>query len=154
ERYTAPVDDASGARIGRLVVLRDVTREREAERIKNDLMATVSHELRTPLASVLGYAELLRTRRLDTGTRDEILGTVHKEAKRLSALIDDFRDRQTIEQDRPVLAREPFSVDELLVEQVRAFAGQSLEHSLEFVPGHPPAIALGDRARIAQVVAN
>ena len=62
ERYTAPVDDASGARIGRLVVLRDVTREREAERLKSDLMSTVSHELRTPLASVLGYAELLRTR--------------------------------------------------------------------------------------------
>ena len=65
ERYTAPVDDEAGARIGRLVVLRDVTREREAERLKSDLMATVSHELRTPLASVLGYAELLRTRRLD-----------------------------------------------------------------------------------------
>ena len=40
ERYTAPVDDASGARIGRLVVLRDVSREREAERLKSDLMAT------------------------------------------------------------------------------------------------------------------
>ena len=63
ERYTAPVDDEAGARLGRLVVLRDVTREREVEQLKSDLMATVSHELRTPLASVLGYAELLRTRR-------------------------------------------------------------------------------------------
>ena len=100
ERYTAPVDDDAGARIGRLVVLRDVTREREVDQLKSDLMATVSHELRTPLASVLGYAELLRTRRLDRSTRDEILGTVHREAKRLSALIDDFLDLQTIEQDR------------------------------------------------------
>ena len=64
ERYTAPVDDEAGARIGRLVVLRDVTREREVDQLKSDLMATVSHELRTPLASVLGYAELLRTREL------------------------------------------------------------------------------------------
>ena len=93
ERYTAPVDDEAGARIGRLVVLRDVTREREVEQLKSDLMATVSHELRTPLACVLGYAELLRTRALDATTaRDEILGTVHREAKRLSALIDDFLD--------------------------------------------------------------
>ena len=130
ERYTAPVDDEAGARIGRLVVLRDVTREREVDQLKSDLMATVSHELRTPLASVLGYAELLRTRRLDAPAREEILGTVHREAKRLSALIDDFLDVQAIEQDRLTLTREPFSVDELLEEQVRTFAGQSAAHRL------------------------
>ena len=125
ERYTAPVDDAAGARIGRLVVLRDITREREAERLKSDLMATVSHELRTPLASVLGYAELLRTRELRAGDARGDPRDRPPEAKRLSALIDDFLDLQAIEQDRLALAREPFSVDELLAEQVRTFAGQS-----------------------------
>ena len=133
----------TGARIGRLVVLRDVTREREVERLKSDLMATVSHELRTPLASVLGYAELLRTRRLEPAMRDEILGTVHREAKRLSALIDDFLDLQTIEQDRLVLAREPFSVDELLAEQVRTFRARASAHQLEL------ALGAGRRVRAA-----
>ncbi len=154
ERYTAPVDDDSGVRIGRLVVLRDVSREREAERLKSDLMATVSHELRTPLASVLGYAELLRTRRLDASARDEILGTVHREAKRLSALIDDFLDLQSIEQDRLVLVRAPFSVTELLAESVATFSGQSAVHQLDLVTGLDSVMALGDRSRIAQVVAN
>jgi signal transduction histidine kinase len=154
ERYTAPVDDASGARIGRLVVLRDVSREREAERLKSDLMATVSHELRTPLASVLGYAELLRTRRLDAAARDEIVGTVHREAKRLSALIDDFLDLQSIEQDRMVLSRAPFSVVDLLSESVATFSGQSALHRLELSPAAGSVMALGDRARIAQVIAN
>ena len=154
ERYTAPVDDLDGQRIGRLVVLRDITRERQAERLKSDLMATVSHELRTPLASVLGYAELLRTRELPPAIREEILGTVHTEAKRLSALIDDFLDLQTIEQDRLVLAREPFLVDELLAEQVRTFSGQSSLHAVELASVPDGARAVGDRARIAQVVAN
>jgi signal transduction histidine kinase/CHASE3 domain sensor protein len=154
ERYTAPVDDEEGARIGRLVVLRDVTREREVDQLKSDLMATVSHELRTPLASVLGYAELLRTRQLDSSMREEILGTVHREAKRLSALIDDFLDVQAIEQDRLTLTREPFSLGELLEEQVRTFAGQSAAHSLRLVVPSRPVSAIGDRARIAQVVAN
>jgi signal transduction histidine kinase len=154
ERYSAPVDDLDGRRIGRLVVLRDITRERQAERLKSDLMATVSHELRTPLASVLGYAELLRTRELSPAMREEILGTVHTEAKRLSALIDDFLDLQTIEQDRLVLAREPFSVDELLAEQVRTFAGQSVAHVVELASVPDGARAMGDRARVAQVVAN
>jgi signal transduction histidine kinase len=154
ERYSAPVDDLDGHRIGRLVVLRDVTRERQAERLKSDLMATVSHELRTPLASVLGYAELLRTRELAPAMREEILGTVHTEAKRLSSLIDDFLDLQTIEQDRLVLAREPFSVDELLAEQVRTFSGQSASHVVELISVPDGARAVGDRARVAQVVAN
>jgi signal transduction histidine kinase len=154
ERYSAPVDDLDGNRIGRLVVLRDITRERQAERLKSDLMATVSHELRTPLASVLGYAELLRTRELSPAMREEILGTVHTEAKRLSALIDDFLDLQTIEQDRLVLTREPFSVDELLAEQVRTFSGQSVAHIVELTSVPDGALAVGDRARVAQVVAN
>jgi two-component system phosphate regulon sensor histidine kinase PhoR len=154
ERYTAPVDDEAGARIGRLVVLRDVTREREVDQLKSDLMATVSHELRTPLASVLGYAELLRTRKLEPSMREEILGTVHREAKRLSALIDDFLDVQAIEQDRLALTREPFSLSELLEEQVRTFAGQSSLHALRLVVPSTPVRAVGDRARIAQVVAN
>ena len=117
-------------------------------------MATVSHELRTPLASVLGYAELLRTRDLPPATREEILGTVHTEAKRLSALIDDFLDLQTIEQDRLVLASEPFSVYDLLAEQVRAFSGQSADHEVQLASAPDGTVALGDRARIAQVVAN
>jgi signal transduction histidine kinase/CHASE3 domain sensor protein len=154
ERYTAPVDDLDGERIGRLVVLRDVTRERQAERLKSDLMATVSHELRTPLASVLGYAELLRTRAIAPEAREEILGTIHQEAKRLSALIDDFLDLQTIEQQRLELLREPFSIHDLLAEQVRTFAGQSEAHAVELATAPDGAVARGDRRRIAQVVAN
>ena len=154
ERFTAPVDAEDGSRIGRLVMLRDVTRERDAERLKTDLMATVSHELRTPLASVLGYAELLRTRRLEPSARDEIVGTVHREAKRLSGLIDDFLDLQSIEQDRFVLTLEPFSVDTLLQEAVATFRGQSQRHELELSLCATPVRASGDRGRIVQVVSN
>jgi signal transduction histidine kinase len=117
-------------------------------------MSTVSHELRTPLASVLGFTELLRTRRLDPATRDEILEIVHREASRLSVLIDDFLDLQKLEQDRMVLTRSEFSVVSLLEESVATFAGQSAEHTLELTPAAEPVVAFGDRARIAQVVAN
>jgi signal transduction histidine kinase len=153
ELYSVPVD-VSGRRVGRLLVLRDVTDERQAERLKSDLMSTVSHELRTPLASVLGYAELLRTREMEPAARNRILGVVHREAQRLSALIDDFLDLQRIEEDRLRLERRPFRVDELLDEQVRTFRGQSETHRLELAIEESPLLASGDRRRIAQVVAN
>jgi signal transduction histidine kinase len=103
---------------------------------------------------VLGYAELLRTRRLEASTRDEILGTVHREAKRLSGLIDDFLDLQSIEQERFVLTLEPFVVDEVLRECVATFRGQSEAHTIELSLCEAPVRASGDRARITQVVAN
>ena len=152
--YTASVEAPGGRRMGRLVVIRDVTDERQAERLKSDLMSTVSHELRTPLASVLGYTELLRTRELEPERRERILAVVYREAQRLSALIDDFLDLQRIEEERLQIERRPFRIDELLDEQVRTFAGQSQRHQLELEVLEAPLMAAGDRRRIAQVVAN
>jgi signal transduction histidine kinase len=45
---------------GVIMVLRDVTRERQLDAMKSDFISTVSHELRTPLTPVLGFAKLMR----------------------------------------------------------------------------------------------
>src|SRR5207244_877007 len=110
--------------------LREVTAERQAERLKNDLMATVSHELRTPLASVLGFTELLIARDPDADTRAEYLQTIHTEGRRLSAMISEFLDLQRIEEGKLQLALEPLDLGELLREQVALYAAQSDDHTL------------------------
>ena len=58
-RLVAPVLDGTGSQLGRIVILRDVTAERQAQRSKDDFVASVTHELRTPLTSISGYLELL-----------------------------------------------------------------------------------------------
>ena len=44
---------------GAVAILRDVTREREIERLKDDFISTAAHELRTPITSILGYTEIM-----------------------------------------------------------------------------------------------
>jgi signal transduction histidine kinase/CHASE3 domain sensor protein len=154
QRTTRPVYDSSGTLIGRIIVLREITAERTAESLKSELVATVSHELRTPLAGVLGFAELLLDRAPDPETSRSYLETIHSEAQRLTALIDDFLDLQRIEAGRFALASEPFDLVQVVQSEVELFAMQSTKHSLDFTASHAPLTFHGDRSRIAQIVAN
>ena len=154
QRYTKPVRDANGLVLGRLFVVREITAEREAERLKSELVATVSHELRTPLASILGFSELLAHRGLEAETSKRYIRTIHGEAKRLTELINDFLDLQRMEEGRFRLTIEAFELDELLREQVEVFSGQSSAHALALELPPEGLLVAGDRDRVAQVVGN
>ena len=125
ERHTGPVHDSAGELIGRIIVVREITAERDAARLKSELVATVSHELRTPLTGVLGFAELLMHHDLDDDTGRRYLQTIHSEAQRLTALVDDFLDVQKIEAGRFTLALESFELGELLAAPGRALLARS-----------------------------
>ena len=57
--YTSPVSAPDGSFVGRIWTLRDVTADRELDRMRDAFVATVSHELRTPLTSISGFLEML-----------------------------------------------------------------------------------------------
>ncbi|MEX2644856.1 MAG: response regulator [Gaiellaceae bacterium] len=154
QRYTAPVKDVAGELVGRIFTLREVTAEREADRLKSELVATVSHELRTPLASILGFSELLVHRDLDADTKDRYLATIHGEARRLTGLINDFLDLQRIEEGRFSLALESFDLGDLLRHEVELFSGQSSAHELELELSEGELAVVGERDRVSQVLAN
>lgn len=82
---------ADGSITGFIGVATDVTRQRAAERLKDEFVSQVSHELRTPLTSVVGYVELL----LDDDVSDEAqrrryLEVVNRNARRLLRLVGDL----------------------------------------------------------------
>ncbi|MEA2382709.1 MAG: hypothetical protein QOH72_2680 [Solirubrobacteraceae bacterium] len=155
ERYTAPVRGAQGGRLGRTTVIREATAEREAERLKEELMATVSHELRTPLASIVGFTELLLLRDPEPDVRRAHLETVHSEARRLAELIDDFLDLQRIsERGRLPLERRRVDLRPLVSGQARVFMAQSQAHSLAVRLPDEALLAEADPSRLKQVLAN
>ena len=152
--YTGPVSESPDQLMGRIFVLSDQTAERAAERLKSELVATVSHELRTPLASILGFAELLSERELEKPVREAYVSTIYGEAKRLTNLINDFLDLQRIEAGGFTLALEPFSLRDLIADQVEVFSGQSDRHVVESDGADDPLTLLGDSDRVAQVLGN
>ncbi len=152
--YTSPVRDEAGEVVARIATTRDVTAEREADRLKSELVATVSHELRTPLASVLGFTELLLERDFDEATRRRYLETVCGEARRLTRLINDFLDLQRIETGSFTPVFEAFELSSVLQEQVELFSAQSSAHELTLKLPPDPLCVAGEPERIGQVIAN
>lgn len=84
--------DDDGRLIGDVVLLRDVTRQREIEHLKDDFVARVTHELRTPLTPIRGFAEsiLRHGDELDARTRRTMLSRILEQADHMIGLVDDL----------------------------------------------------------------
>jgi two-component system phosphate regulon sensor histidine kinase PhoR len=152
----APVRDASGAIFGCVNVFRDVTREREVDRMKSEFVSTVSHELRTPLTSIRAYAETLRDMVEDNPTVQEFLTVIEEEAVRLTRLINNLLNVSRIESGRVQLGDDPAVLEPLVrraIETVQPKATTSeVAIEVEIPPNLPPF--RGDVDAIQQVLTN
>ena len=109
----APLVDSRGERHGTVVLLRDMTREREVERMKTEFLSNVSHELRTPLTPIRGYAELLRRRpELPDDKIEEYAGTILGSTLRMNRVVDLLVDVAAIEAKRVQPERRPVVVSD------------------------------------------
>jgi PAS domain S-box-containing protein len=81
-----------GPPVGGVYVLRDMRREREAERAKSELLSNISHELRTPLVPIKGYAELLMRRKMPAAKARQSLVEIVEAADRLELVVQRLLD--------------------------------------------------------------
>lgn len=168
----APSDSEDPIYIGSVILIRDITAEKEVDRMKTDFISTVSHELRTPLTSVLGFAKLIH-KKLEENvfpivqTEDkkvkravkqvgENLNIILAEGKRLTDLINDLLDLAKMEAGKIDWKMEPLTVHELLDRAIAAtsilFEQKELQLIKEIEAGLPEFA--GDRDRLIQVAIN
>ncbi|MFZ5515096.1 MAG: HAMP domain-containing sensor histidine kinase [Candidatus Zhuqueibacterota bacterium] len=83
--------------IGIVTVFRDVTKEKEIDKMKTDLVSMVAHELRSPLTSIAGFSELLLDSGVSQDQSKEYAEIILKESNRLGDLINKFLDISRIE---------------------------------------------------------
>ena len=81
---------SSGKMLGAVMLIFDVTEQRNAERSRREFSANVSHELKTPLQGIIGSAELLGSGMVKKSDEPRFIGHIRNEATRLVSLIEDI----------------------------------------------------------------
>jgi len=133
-----------------------LVREREANRVKDEFLATLSHELRTPLNAILGWTKLLRANAVPPGSLDRALEKVERNAQVQSRLVEDLLEISRITTGKMRLERRPLDLAALTttaLDSIRPVAesrGISIER--DFVQPSLPTV--GDPDRLQQVIWN
>lgn len=148
------VDDA-GQVVATVLTFHDVTEERQAERVRSEILATVSHELRTPLTSIKGFVQIFerRHRRGEYVASEHELQLVLTQVDHLMGLVGDLLDVSHLPGRTMRLARSRVDLAALCHEHVeRIVAGTG--RTVEFRRSAVPIYGDWDRKKLAQVLEN
>jgi two-component system, chemotaxis family, CheB/CheR fusion protein len=127
-----------------------------ANNAKDEFLSMISHELRRPLSAILGWAQLLRTRKFDAVRTNHALETIEQSAKTQDRLIEDLLDVSAITSGKLRLNKSPIQLGSVIqtaidTVQLSAAAKQiQLESSLE----PTTETIVGDPDRIGQIISN
>ena len=158
--FTAPVLTDEGELLGRIWTLREVTQERELDRLKDEFVATVSRELRTPLTSMMGFLEMLREGEAGSLTPEQsrFLGIVYRSSERLQRLVGDLLFVARLDASGLQLHLEDgVRLDEVVTDSIESSSAlaRSKDIELTFDCAEANGVAVrGDKERLAQVTAN
>jgi two-component system sensor histidine kinase VicK len=157
--HSATVQSDNGEYLGTVIVLRDVTAEDEADRLKDAFVAHVSHELRTPLTAIKGYSELMLVGATGPLAEEQqrFIKTIHHHTDDLVGMINTLLDFSEMEAwGQLTLTPQPMELSTLLEEVVELWQPQmdekQLEFSVEIADGLPQVDA--DIKRVQWVIVN
>ena len=155
--FTSPVLDDRGGFIGRLWTLRDVTEQRELDRLKDDFVATVSHELRTPLTSMMGFLEMIREGEAGELNEEQqrFLAIVYRSSERLQRLVGDLLFVARLDANGLQLHFGEARLDDIVRDAVESSGAlaRSREVSLVAEVDDVPPVS-GDKERLSQLIGN
>jgi len=146
-----PVHGKSGYQLGVVLLLRDVTRLTELDRLKSEFVMTASHELRTPLTSVGMSINLLLEKTMEKLDEKEqqLLLAAHEDLQRLKNLVSNLLDLSKIEAGKMAMEFENISIDNLCQSAAKVLKTQidakGVHFTLDLQPNLPNVKADADK---------
>ncbi len=152
----APLLADNGTLQNIIATVRDITKFRNAEEIKNTFVSVVSHELKTPIALIKGYVSTLRREdaKWDKNIVRDSLKVIEEEADHLAAMIEDLLDATRLQAGGLTTSLADISLPALAGRLAERFRTQSKQHTIivDFPDRFP--VILADERRISQVLSN
>ena len=163
---TTSVLDQRGNRNGRIVLINDITEQKqaheqmmEASRLKSQLLANLGHDLRSPLGAIIGYAEMLKDGSFGPMSENQVKASseILDGANQLLSFINNLVGQAQIETGKIVLREYPFDVDEVvgpLLSTLNFHAHKKGLTLVEYIDPALPKKLVGDQFWLRQIVMN
>ncbi|MBX7152563.1 cell wall metabolism sensor histidine kinase WalK [bacterium] len=145
-----------GDLIGIVIVLRNITKEKQIDKMKTELVSVVAHELRSPLTSIAGFSEVLKDPEMTPARRKEFMDIIHYESGRLADMIDKFLNISRIESGQTVINKIPIDIASTIasVVNINATLAQKKNISVKLNIQEGMPFVNADPDLIGQVILN
>jgi PAS domain S-box-containing protein len=144
--------------IGNVVVLRDITEQKNVERMKSEFISNISHELRTPLTSIKNSLDILTSKIAGELNREqeEFLSLTSRNVGRLNLLINDILDFSRLESGKMKIGKKLIDIPPLCESALKSIESQAIERKIKLekiMNDHLPK-TYADPGKIEQVLIN
>jgi PAS domain S-box-containing protein len=148
--------DIDDVKQGEAEKIRLLTEAQEANRVKDEFLATLSHELRSPLTAIMGWTSILQSGKTGPHEIQRGLSTIERNARAQSQLIEDILDVSRVITGKLRLEIQPVDLRHIIEDAVASVlpAAQAKDIRLQYILDVGPILISGDPARLQQVVWN
>lgn len=153
----AAVANVNGQRLGTVIVLRDVTKEALADRLKDEFVTQVTHELRTPLTAIKGMSEVLLSQPEDRPPNRKFLEAIGRNAAVLDRMILELLDISEISAGSFSIHKKRLALDELVLDVIKSQEARIKKQALNvgvMVVNRDRGFVIGDDRRLRWAIGH
>lgn len=153
----AAINDEDGRHLGTVMLLRDVTQDSLAEKLKDSFIAHMSHELRTPLTAIKGMSDVLLNIPEGKPPKRSFLEAISRNVATLDRMVVELLDISEISTGSFEIRHDPLKLDELAFTVLKGFEpaiAENQQHATSMIVNLPALRIMGDNRRLQWAVGH